>query len=180
MRSIVRKSIVGLVRTSGHALFGVIGCESAVGAELRAFIFGVIREGYDCIDAGEHAESIGCVSQVDQSTVALADVGAGRNAAHVDLVAEERSAAESEALLEPRVSEERRVGRTVIHADSDGRISERARRTASIAHACIVSAEVILRAEQIAGEIDGIAVVRILTSGKTSAIGQVLIVRRAV
>lgn len=165
MRSIVRKGIVRLVRTSRHTLFGVIRCESAIRAELCALIFCVIREGNDCIDAGKHTKPIGCVSQVDQSPVALTDIGAGRNAAHVDLVTKKRSAAESEALLEPRVCEERRVRRAISHAYSDGRICERAVRTASIAHAGIVSAEIVVRAEQIACEIDRIAVVWILASG---------------
>ena len=180
MGSIVRKGIVGFVGAGGHALLGVVGGEGAVGAELRALVLGVICEGDDCIDAGEHAQPIGCVGQVDQSAVALRDVGARTNATRVDLVAEERSAAGTEALLEPRVSEERRIRGTVGHADPDGRVCEGVGRTASVAHARVVPAEVVLRAKQVAGEIDGIAVVRILASGKASAIWQVLIVGRAV
>lgn len=99
MRSIVRKGIIGIVWTSRHTLLGVVGCESPVGAELRTLICCIICEGNDRVNAGKHAEPIGCISQVNQVPAALSEIGTGRNAAHVDLVAEERSATKREALL---------------------------------------------------------------------------------
>lgn len=68
---IVREGVVGIVGALGDALFGEVGCESAIGAEISTFVIGVIRIRNLFIYAFDHTLPVGRIRQVNIIT----DVG---------------------------------------------------------------------------------------------------------
>ena len=56
---IVREGVVGIVGALGDALFGEVGCESAIGAEISTLVIGVIRIGNLFIYAFDHTLPVG-------------------------------------------------------------------------------------------------------------------------